>query len=173
MPDDGKRYELVDGTLELMTPAPSPKHQLISFQMQSVLTNSCQSEYIIFASPIDLILSNTEVRQPDLVMVHRNKIEIITKRGIEGIPNMVAEILTPHSIKRDKQNKLNIYAQYNIPEYWIIDPSYATLEQYLLSNGTYKLNNVFERDETVQSEQLNCVSFTMKQIVNAAADLPG
>ncbi|MFK4996837.1 Uma2 family endonuclease [Bacillus sp. N9] len=99
MPDDGNRYELVDGTLELMTPAPSPKHQLISFQMQSVLTESCQSEYIIFASPIDLILSNTEVRQPDLVMVHRNKIEIITKRGIEGIPNMVAEILSPHSVK--------------------------------------------------------------------------
>lgn len=173
LPDDGKRYELADGTLELMTTAPSPKHQAISTKMLTILANSCQMEYIIFASPIDLILSNTEVRQPDLVMVHRNKIDVITKRGIEGTPDLVAEILSPHSAKRDKFDKLKAYARYNIPEYWIIDPANEALEQYVFSQNEYQLFNVFGRDDNIQSEQIKCASFTMAEIVDAAADLPG
>src|SRR5690625_3267026 len=164
LPDDGKRYELADGVLELMTPAPTPKHQAVSSQILSILMGSCQSEYMIFASPIDLILSDTEVRQPDLVMVQRSKIDIITRRGIEGIPDLVAEILSPHSIKRDKQSKLRTYAKYQIPEYWIVDPAHESLEQYALSDSRYELLNVFERGEIVQSDRLPCVSFTMGQI---------
>lgn len=171
--DDGKRYELADGVLELMTPAPTPKHQLISNQLQTIITNSCQQKYIIFASPIDLILSNKEVRQPDLVMVHRNNIEIITSRGIEGVPDLVAEILSPHSIKRDKQSKLKVYAAYGIPEYWIVDPPHEALEQYVLVDGRYELLHVFDREETVHSDRLPCVSFTMGQIADAAAGIPG
>ncbi len=173
LPDDGKRYELADGVLELMSPAPTPKHQVISNQMQTVLTNSCQSEYIMFASPIDLILSPTEVRQPDIVMVHRNRLGIITRRGIEGAPDLVGEILSPHSIKRDKHKKLIAYAKYQIPEYWIVDPANEALEQYVLSSNKYELLEIYERDETVQSDRLPCVSFTMAQIVDAAKDLPG
>ncbi|MCD9021647.1 Uma2 family endonuclease [Cohnella silvisoli] len=173
LPDDGMRYEVADGVLELMSPAPSPKHQVISNQIQNLLTNSCQSEYIIIASPVDLILSATEVRQPDLVMVHRSRMEIITRRGIEGIPDLVAEILSPHSVKRDKQKKLKAYAAYHIPEYWIVDPANEALEQFILTDGRYELFNLYDREEQVRSDRLPCVSFTMGQIVDAAADLPG
>jgi Uma2 family endonuclease len=173
LPDDGKRYEVADGVLELMSPAPSPKHQVVSNQIQTLLTNSCQSEYIIFASPVDLILSAKEIRQPDLVMVLRSRMDIITRRGIEGIPDLVAEILSPHSVKRDKQKKLKTYAAYQIPEYWIIDPANEALEQYILTDSRYELVNLYDREETVQSDRLPCVSFTMGQIVDAAADLPG
>lgn len=172
MPEDGKRYEVADGTLELLS-APTPKHQVISTQMLTMLTNSCQSDYIVFASPVDLILSATEVRQPDLIMVHRGRIGIITRRGIEGIPDLVAEILSPHSVKRDKQKKLKVYADYRIPEYWIVDPANAALEQYLLADDKYELFNLYDSEEIVRSELLPCVSFTMGQIVDAAAGLPG
>lgn len=171
--DDGKRYEIADGVLELMSPAPTPKHQVISTKILATLMESCQLEYIIFASPIDLILSDTEVRQPDLVIVPRNQMEIITKRGIEGIPSLVGEILSPYSIKRDRFHKLKVYAQYQIPEYWIIDPANEVLEQYALEGHDYQLLNVYSREDTVQSEQLPCASFTMGQILDAAADLPG
>jgi Uma2 family endonuclease len=173
LPDDGKRYELADGTLELMTPAPSPKHQMISYQMQNTLAKSCQPEYIVFASPIDLILSNTEVRQPDIVMVHRSKMDIVTRRGIEGIPSLVAEILSPHTVKRDKLDKLGVYAQYHIPEYWIIDPANEALEQYVIADSEFRLLNVYGKEDTVHSEQIKCASFTIAEIVDAAADLPG
>ncbi|MCU6711377.1 Uma2 family endonuclease [Paenibacillus sp. J5C_2022] len=173
MPDDGNRYEIASGVLELMSPAPTPKHQVISNQMQTILTNSCQMEYIVFASPIDLILSATEVRQPDLLMVHRNRMEIITRRGIEGIPDLVGEILSPHSAKRDKVQKLAAYAAYRIPEYWIVDSANELLEQYLLANDKYELHNLYSCEEQVQSDRLPCVSFTMGQIVAAAEGLPG
>ncbi|WP_062107257.1 Uma2 family endonuclease [Bacillus niameyensis] len=173
LPCDGARYEIADGVLELITPAPSPKHQVISSQILTTLMNSCQIDYIIFASPIDLILSNTEVRQPDLVIVPRSNVDIISNRGIEGIPSLVGEILSPHSAKRDRFNKLNTYAQYQIPEYWIIDPANEVLEQYVLDESGYRLLNVYDREDTVQSKQLPCISFTMAQIFDAAADLPG
>ncbi|MBW8351059.1 Uma2 family endonuclease [Bacillus sp. IITD106] len=173
LPDDGKMYELANGVLELITPAPSPKHQIMSYFMQDILMKSCQQEYIIFASPIDLILSKTETRQPDLVVIHRNNMEIITKRGIEGTPNLVAEILSPHSIKRDRFDKLKVYAKYRIPEYWIIDPANESLEQYVLVNDGYELFNVYGREDTVQSELIKCASFTMAEIADAAADFPG
>lgn len=173
LPDDGKRYELAGGTLELMTPAPTPKHQAICTQMLKVLANSCQPEYIIFASPIDLILSNTEVRQPDIVMVHRSKMDIVTRRGIEGIPSLVAEIVSPHSVKRDRFDKLKVYARYNIPEYWIIDPANEALEQYVIADSKFRLLNVYGKEDAVHSEQIKCASFTIAEIVDAAADLPG
>ncbi|MBN2982881.1 Uma2 family endonuclease [Cohnella algarum] len=173
MPDDGKRYEIADGVLESMSPGPTPKHQVISYFMQNVLTNGCQNDYIVIASPVDLILSPTEVRQPDIVMINRSRIGIITRRGIEGIPDLVVEILSPHSVKRDRFDKLDVYSAYRIPEYWIADPGNEALEQYVLSDGSYELLNVYERDEAVRSERLPCVSFTMGQILDAAADLPG
>ncbi|GAA0368241.1 Uma2 family endonuclease [Bacillus horti] len=177
--NDGNNYELVDGALELMTPSPTPKHQLVSFYMQKVLTDSCLSYYIVLSSPVDLILSDTEVRQPDLVMVHRDRISMISKRGIEGVPDLVVEILSPHSVKRDKQSKLKSYAKHQIPEYWIVDPANEALEQYMLTNNEkskaerhYELINVYDRTETVQSERLSCVSFTVAQIVEPASELP-
>jgi len=173
MPDDGSRYELADGVLELMTPAPTPKHQVISSQLLNILMNSCQNQYIVIASPIDLILSSTEIRQPDIVMVHRSKIAIITTRGIEGTPDLVVEILSPNSVKRDKQNKLIVYAKHHIPEYWIVDPANECLEQYTLTGDKYELLTIFEKEETIQSDRLPCASFTMKHIIAAAEGLPG
>ncbi|MDF2668550.1 MAG: Uma2 family endonuclease [Paenibacillus sp.] len=173
LPDDGKRYELADGVLELMSPAPSPKHQVIAGEMAFLIKNSCESEYIVFLSPIDLILSQKEVRQPDLLMVHRSNISIITARGIEGAPDLVVEILSPYSGKRDRQHKGKIYAQYHIPEYWIVDPSNLTLERYLNRDGRYELQEVFATDETVCSDRLPCIAFTVEQIMRTASTLPG
>lgn len=173
MPDDGVRYELANGVLEAMSPAPSPKHQVVSHAIQNVLTNTCGLDYFVFASPIDLILSDNEVRQPDVVMVRRDNASIITRRGIEGVPDLVVEILSPHSARRDRHNKLRAYAKYAIPEYWIVDAANQCLDQYLLAGDQYELFTVYEREDTVQSERLLCVSFTMAAIVDAAAGLPG
>src|SRR5690625_482322 len=129
--DDGIRYELVNGELELMTPTPTVTHQMISFELQRSLYDSCGNDYFVFYAPVDLILSQTEVRQPDLMLVHRSRMDIITKRGIIGAPDLVVEILSPSTLKRDKLDKLHVYAKYAIPEYWIIEPELAVLEQYV------------------------------------------
>lgn len=164
--NDGNRYELVQGQLELMSPSPSTIHQLILSELDDLISLHCKADYFIFFAPIDMILSKHEVRQPDLVLVSRKRIGILTKRGIEGSPDLVVEILSPNSLKRDKIDKLKTYEHYKIPEYWIVDPNHRSLEQYLLKNGRYEIINIFQDDETVHSPTIKCISFTMKQIMD-------
>jgi len=159
MPDDGNRYEIVDGALELLSPGPSPMHQSIGGELAYRLKQTCSADYLIFSAPLDVILSATDVRQPDLVMVHRSRASIVTRRGIEGPPDLVAEVLSPGSRKRDKVGKMTTYAKYAVPEYWIVDPDAFTLEQYVLVEERYELRNVFEGDDEVVSDKLPCVAF--------------
>ncbi|WP_010531735.1 Uma2 family endonuclease [Lentibacillus jeotgali] len=169
--DDGNRYELVDGQLELMSPAPSVTHQLISAQMQKRITESCESDYIILDAPIDVILADNEVRQPDLVLIHRKRLNILRNRGVIGPPDLVVEILSPSTLKRDKIDKLNMYANFRIPEYWIVEPKTGILEQYSLHDAQYTLIDVFQEDEHVTSPGIPCISFTMADIMKNIPNL--
>jgi Uma2 family endonuclease len=170
MPDDGQRYEIIDGSLELMSPAPSTTHQSVGGELYFILKQTCNSDYVIYNAPLDVILSATDVLQPDLVMVHRSRLEIVTKRGIEGPPDLVAEIVSPGSRRRDKVVKMGRYAKYGVPEYWIIDIEARTLEQYRLEDkGLYALRNLFEGDDPVASDKLPCVAFAVSDLFR---DLP-
>ncbi|MBS3900171.1 MAG: Uma2 family endonuclease [Dethiobacter sp.] len=172
LPDDGTRYEINNGRLEAMTPGSSVVHQLVIKQILYCVDRDCLNEYVVIPAPFDLILSLTEVRQPDLVMIHRNRLEIITGKGIEGSPDLVVEVLSPHSAKRDRQQKLHAYAKYNIPEYWIVDINNELLEQYLLDGDQYYLSEVYKEKEPVLSARLACISFTMQEIIDSIPELP-
>jgi Uma2 family endonuclease len=172
LPDDGNRYELAEGILELMSPGATARHQIVSSEIQSRLTQTCKLEYLILQAPLDVILSDREVRQPDLIMIHRSRLEIITRRGIEGAPDLVVEILSPYSIRRDKVSKRKSYAKYGIPEYWVIDPPNESLEQYILKGDVYDLAEVYTGNEHVQSERLPCIAFTMQDIMSSIPELP-
>lgn len=163
--DDENRYELVKGQLELMSPSPSTIHQLILGELHEHISSNCKSDYFIFFAPIDVILSAKEVRQPDLVLVHRDRMDILTNRGIEGAPDLVIEILSPSSVKRDKIEKIKSYAFFNIPEYWILDPNLGIIEQYTLKESHYEMINIFQDDDQILSPNIPCVSFTMKEVM--------
>ncbi|MFD1362368.1 Uma2 family endonuclease [Lentibacillus salinarum] len=169
--DDGNRYELVAGQLELMSPAPSVTHQMISSQMQKNITKSCESDYVILNAPIDVILANNEVRQPDLLLIHRERMTILSNRGVIGPPDLVVEILSTSTLKRDKIDKLNTYANFRIPEYWIVEPKTGILEQYSLHEDQYDLINIFQEDEPITSPGIPCISFTMAEIMEGIPSL--
>ncbi|WP_010531682.1 Uma2 family endonuclease [Lentibacillus jeotgali] len=169
--DDGNRYELVNGQLELMSPAPSVTHQMISFQLQKHIAESCESDYIILHAPVDVILADNEVRQPDLVLIHRSRMNILSNRGVTGPPDLVVEILSPSTLKRDKIDKLNTYVKFGIPEYWIIEPKAGFLEQYSLYNEQYSLINIFQEDEHITSPAIPCLAFTMTDIMKSIPNL--
>ncbi len=164
--DDGNRYELADGKLELMSPGPSVPHQIISFELQKLIAHSCEDDYFILDAPVDVILSPYEVRQPDLVVIKRERISILSTKGVEGAPDLVIEILSPSTLKRDRRDKSLVYAKYGIPEYWVVDPEHAALEIYELDQGKYTLVDVYTGDETVASRQLPCVRFTMRALMS-------
>lgn len=170
--DDSNRYELAGGQLELMSPSPTLTHQMLSFEMQKQITYNCESDYFIFFAPIDVIFSPTEVRQPDIVLVNRKRIDILSNRGIEGAPDLVIEILSPSSLKRDKIDKQKVYAHYQVPEYWIVEPKTGILEAYILNGDHYELINIFQNDETITSPNIPCISFTMNDIMDNIPILP-
>lgn len=172
LPDEGVRYEINDGRLEAMTPGPNALHQFVVQEIEHRMLQNCSRDYVVLYAPIDLILAETDVRQPDLIMIRRNRLSIITRRGIEGPPDLVVEVLSTHSAKRDRQQKLKAYAKYQIPEYWIVDINNEVLEQYLLADKQYQLFEVYKEDEPVYSEQIPCISFTMRGIMDSIPDLP-
>src|SRR5690625_1196503 len=170
--DDGMRYELADGVLESLSQAPNPIYQLVSSEIYSNLKQSCQNEYIIFTSLINVILAENEVRQPDIVVIHQSKVNLVTSRGIEGSPDLVIEVLSPSTIKRDREDKRNVYATYGIQEYWLVDPVLKTLEQYILEKDVYVLDEVYLKEEIVSSTRFPCVSFSMDDIFKQIPVLP-
>jgi Uma2 family endonuclease len=164
IPEESGRYELLDGELHAMPPAPSLTNQVVSTALQKKLY-TCDEEYIVLAAPLDVILSPYSVVQPDIVMVHRSRTDIIAERGITGPPDLVVEILSPWSVQRDRGMKMNIYAFYGVTEYWIVDAANGTLEQYFLQDGAVNLNAVYIDDTSVTSPQFACVSFSMTDVM--------
>ncbi len=165
MPDDGYRYEILDGSMEMMSPGPSTTHQAVSGELEFILKQSCRSDYMVYHAPLDVILDQTNVLQPDVLMIHRSRLHIVTPRGIEGPPDMVAEILSPGSRRKDKVIKLRTYARFGVREYWIVDTEALTMEQYRLDeDGNYVLYQLYEGDDLVTSDMQPCVSFKISDI---------
>ncbi|PRX72194.1 Uma2 family endonuclease [Cohnella sp. SGD-V74] len=161
MPDDGNRYEIIDGVLEMMSPGPMAIHQGVSRELFLVL-QSCRSKYEIYYAPFDVILSRTTVLQPDIIMIHHSRLDIVKKHGVEGAPDLVIEILSPSTRKRDKVVKAAAYAKHKVPEYWLVDPEARTLEQYWLDGERYDLKELYEEGDRISSDKLPCVSFKLK-----------
>ena len=148
IPPDRDRYEIIDGDL-YVTPAPSPFHQRMSKRLQRKLEAHFEGAGIgeVFNAPIDLILTNHDVVQPDLVVVSTPT--QISQRGIEGTPLLVVEILSPSTRNQDRNVKGRRYAELGVPHYWIGDPEAKRLECYRLEAGTYALVAHGEGDAVV------------------------
>ena len=140
LPADGRRYELHDGELSV-TPAPGTRHQRVLGAMHVLLRAHVEAHRLgeVFLSPVDCILSDTTVVQPDLVYLDPTRAHLVTERAIEGPPTLVVEILSPSTTRIDRVRKRELYAQYGIPYYWVVDPVAGTLERYGLSEGLYAL----------------------------------
>ena len=93
----------------------------------------------LFDAPIDCILAETTIVQPDIVFVDTRRLPIISERGIEGIPTLVVEVLSPSSVQMDRGSKAQLYARHTVPFYWIVDPAGRTIDAYTLVDGAYRL----------------------------------
>ena len=140
LPNDGKRYEILEGELTV-TPAPGTKHQTASGNLFVLLAHYIKERDLgkLFHAPIDLILESTSVLQPDLLFVSKVRQQIITERAVEGVPDLVIEILSPGTSRTDRVTKAQIYARYGVPHYWIVDPEQEIIETYLLEANGYRV----------------------------------
>jgi len=143
MPNDRNRYEILGGEL-VVTPSPSFGHQKVSRNLEFVLFAYIKQHNLgeIIDAPMDVILDETTVVQPDIIFIAKDRYGIIKKRGIEGSPDLLIEILSPSSLRFDKISKMQIYAKYGVKWYWIVDPHGKTLEEYKLEEGFYNLQGL-------------------------------
>jgi Uma2 family endonuclease len=139
LPDDGRRYEVVDGDL-LVTPSPSTVHQRVSKRIQHALMVQVEQagKGVVFDAPIDVLFSPTRVVQPDLLVVMNPRQGIITERAVEGAPDIVVEILSPSSRSADLHSKRTLYASEGVREYWIVDPEAHAVEVLELAPEGYR-----------------------------------
>ena len=139
LPDDGRRYEILDGELEV-SPAPAPKHQAVSGNLVWVLHGHVRERGLgsLYFAPIDVILADTSIVQPDIVFIAAGRESIVSGRGIEGAPDLAVEILSPWSVRRDRVAKAALYARYGIRHYWVADPDAGVLEMYEAHGTEYR-----------------------------------
>ncbi len=132
MPDDGNRYEAIEGDLHV-TPAPGTRHARVSKRLQYALDRILERPGLgeIFVAPYGVEFPATgEGVQPDIIFVSRARREIIAEAGIVGAPDLVVEILSPSTAGRDRTIKLRLYERQGVREYWIVDPDENTVDMW-------------------------------------------
>lgn len=131
LPDDGKRYEIFDGEL-YVTPAPSTRHQFTVANVLLLVGSFVRERGLgrLLTAPLDVLLGRHDLAQPDLVFVSAERMEIVTDAAIQGAPDLVAEIISPSTGKRDEGIKLRLYEREGVREYWLLYPETETVKVF-------------------------------------------
>lgn len=139
LPDDGKRYELIDGVVDVAAPPQDP-HQYALLELATTLNPHVKAGRLgrLWIAPFDVHLSPLNGVQPDLLFVRRDRLHIAERRYVAGPPDLVVEILSPGSYNRDKVVKAQLYARFRVPEYWQVDTNARTVRVFALKDGRYE-----------------------------------
>lgn len=136
LPDNGKRYEILEGEL-LMSPSPNTKHQIVLLNLAAVLNSFVERNNLgqIFIAPYDVVLSKYDVVQPDIIFISSKNTKMIKPTHLEGAPDLVIEIISPGSAQRDRIIKRKIYALHGVKEYWLVHPEKERVQMLRLEKG--------------------------------------
>lgn len=138
--EDGLRHELIGGE-HYVTPAPTRKHQIcvgnIHFLLRLFLSEQPLGR--VYLSPFDVILSNEDVVEPDLLYISNGRSSIEEEKGAFGAPDLVIEIFSDSTRKRDETLKHSLYEAAGVLEYWLVDPDAETVRVERLREGAYQL----------------------------------
>lgn len=146
LPDDGNRYEVIAGDLEV-TPSPRPKHQNVVGALAEFVRPFVRRHDLgqVFPGPIDVLFGEGDYLVPDFVFVRRQQLGTVTDRGVESAPDLVVEVLSKSTAARDRTVKRERYALYGVPEYWVIDPDRRRVEVYRLREDPNQATVVTDR----------------------------
>ncbi|MEW8959175.1 MAG: Uma2 family endonuclease [Moorella sp. (in: firmicutes)] len=130
-PEDGRRHELIGGE-HYMTPAPTTVHQGFLAKLFHVLYKHVTANRLgqVFFAPVNVVLSPQDVVQPDLIFISNDRRHRLTPQNVQRAPDLVVEIISEASRRLDKKLKRNLYARYDVLEYWLFDPELQEVEIY-------------------------------------------
>jgi len=159
--DDDKRYELFNGKVEAMTPAPALQHQRLSIKIIGefiIFFKNKNNPFEVFHAPFDVRLPKLNIEnddekiytvvQPDIIVICDK--EKIDERGCIGAPDLIVEILSPSTSKKDVDDKFHLYEEAGVKEYWIVHPEEKTLTVFMLKDNKYQFQKIYSEADKVK-----------------------
>jgi Uma2 family endonuclease len=140
LPEDGNRHELIEGD-HVVTPAPSMRHQLIQANLFRLVSSLVHEQELgrVLSAPTDVVLSEHEVVQPDLLFVGREHLERIGEAYLDGAPDLVVEVVSETTRRRDEVLKRHLYERHGVGEYWLVDPVVEVVKVFRrAADGTFE-----------------------------------
>ena len=164
-PED-KRYELLDGELVMRPLRPTKRTRGTQAELGYHLMAFVKAKGLgrIYYSSTDVVLSDIDVVQPDLLFVSTARTHIITPANIQGAPDLVVEILSPSTAERDKGYKRALYAQHGVKEYWVVGTDAGAITVLLLGDDGYEVVDTFGEVDTLISPTLAGFSLKVDEI---------
>ena len=138
-PDDGKRHELIDGE-HYVTPSPNLRHQEISGRFYLLIGTWLRDHPIgkLYYAPLDVLFSRFDVVEPDLLYVSNERAPaLLADQHVTGAPDLVIEIASPGTRRRDETIKKRLYERSNVTEYWVVDPDIDVVRIYRRAGSRY------------------------------------
>ena len=162
---EGAPYQLIGGQL-IMTPSPIPYHQEVLRKLGFKILVFLEKKELghLYYAPLDVCFSDSDVYQPDIIFIQKEREEIIGDTKIEGAPDMVIEILSPSTAYYDLRNKFRTYEKHGVNEYWIVDPGLKRVEVYENKGKKFEMYMEVEGEGSISSKVLEGFSVTLDEV---------
>jgi Uma2 family endonuclease len=164
LPSDCYKYEVIEGEL-ITRETPWTIHQRISgnllYAFHKYIKENKLGELI---GPIDVVLSMTNIVQPDLTYISKERSQIIAEKNIVKAPDLVIEIISEDTKIRDQTTKKTLYEKYGVKEYWIVYPDEEEVEQFILQDEAFELKDELEASQKIVSTVIDGFTLPLKKI---------
>ena len=163
-PDDGNRYEIIGGE-RFVTAAPNALHQILSVRLTSSLFDWVDDQGLgtVVSAPSDVIFSNIDIVQPDVLFFTASPAEYAEARD-EHVPALVVEILSPSTRRQDEILKRGVYERFGVTEYWIVDPELETVKVYRRSGEAFAAANLLSSDRSLTTDLVSGWSLELQRL---------
>ena len=163
-PDD-ERYELLDGELVFM-PSPTVIHQRLIIRLAMALYIWVEDLLLgeVHIAPLDVVLADTVVVQPDIMFISNERASVITEPNIQGTPDLAIEIISPSDPNRDRVRKREIYERHGVNEYWLVDPDDRNVTVLTLRDGAYLTAGIYGESDTLISPTLRGFTLDLSEL---------
>ena len=164
LPDDGKRYEIVDGEL-LVSPSPNRRHQRAVLNFASWLRSAEEAGYgEVYVAPFDVFFDEHNVTEPDVLFVSKERLQIITDDFVHGAPDIIVEVLSPGTRHRDEGVKLNLYGRMGARYYWMPDPAERVIYRYELTPQGFREQPPLKEGDTLECPLFAGISIPVEKL---------